>query len=174
MRWVIFNTVLIIFLSSCATIDSNQVKRSTQVIKGGQSFDKSWKEALNIRRTSWFYKADLLYEINIADIPLDSPFLAWFDKSEISSVKNCKQILWVVDYAYDTRRIQQNYVKNLLSESGYVDIAVPHFSKNFLNHPDTSSLSNRNYKMSLFCHESKRYSGIAATIPGYKQENIEF
>jgi len=161
-------------VSSCASVDTNLVKRSTHVIKGGQSGDTSWKDILNVRRTSWFYKTDLLYEISIADVSLDSPFIAWFDKGERESVKSCKQLLWVVDYAYDSRRVQQNYVKNLLSESGYVDIAVPHFEKNFLNHPDSGTLSNKNYKMKLFCHESQKFSGIAATIPGFKQESIEF
>lgn len=168
------HVIFIILFSACASIDTNQVKRSTHMIKGGQSLDKKWKDSLSVRRTSWFYKADLLYEISIAEVPMDSPFLDWFDRGELSSISRCKQLLWVIDYAYDSRRIDQNYVKNLLSESGYVDIAVPHFYKNFLNHPDTSSLSNRSYKMKLFCHESKRFSGIAATIPGFQQENIEF
>lgn len=166
--------LLLLLLSSCASIDTNLVKRSTLTVKGGQTANISWGESLQIRRISWLHKANLLYEINIADIPLNSPFMEWFDKGELSSVKNCKQLLWVVDYAYDTRRVQLNYVKNLLSESGYVDLAAPHFHKNFLNHPDTGSISNQNYKMKLFCHESKKFSGIEATIPGFKQESIEF
>jgi hypothetical protein len=168
------NISISFLLLSCASLDTNQVKRSTHVIKGGQASNLVWKDSINLKRTSWFYKANLLYEMSIAEIPIDSPFFAWFDASELSIVKKCKQVLWVVDYVYDIRRVQPNYVKNLLSESGYVDIAAPHFNKNFLNHPDTSTLSNQNYKMKLFCHESQTYSGISATIPGFKQESIEF
>lgn len=155
-------------------MDTNQVRQSTSVIKGGQSGNATWNDSLKIKRTSWFHKANLLYEINIAQVPLDSPFLGWLDVNERSITKKCKQILWVIDYYYDLRRAQPNYVKNLLSESGYVDLAVPNFNKNFLNHPDTGSFSNKSYKMQLFCNESKVYSGITATIPGFKQESIEF
>lgn len=169
-----FKIFLVIIFTSCSTLDTNQVRRSTHKIKGGQAINQKWIESLSLKRTSWFYKANLLYEISITEIPQDSPFLAWFDASEKSSIKNCKQLLWVIDYVYDGRRIQPNYVKNLLSESGYIDITAPHFNKNFLNHPDTATVSNQNYKMKLFCHESKKYAGIAATIPGFKQENIEF
>lgn len=159
---------------SCARMDTNLIKKSEQVIKGGQSKSTLWKNNLIVKRTSWYYKASLLYEINIAEIPIDSPFINWFDSGEQSSIKPCKQLLWVVDYTYNSKRVQQNYVKDLLSQSGYVDISAPHFQKNFLNHPDTASLSNANYNMKLFCNQSKRFAGIAATLPGFMQENIEF
>lgn len=171
----IFSTLLLfLILFSCSRLDTNQVKKTTQVIKGGQSSRQQWKDALTVRRTSWYYKASLLYEINIAEIPIGSPFTEWFDAGEKTLIKDCKQMLWVVDYTYDSKRVQQNYVKNLLSESGFVDISVPHFQKNFLNHPDSSVLSNANYNMKFFCHQSKHYSGVAATIPGFMQENIDF
>lgn len=161
-------------LVSCASLDTNQVRKSVLYIKGGQSANLVWTDSLKLKRTSWYHKANLLYEVNVLEIPLDSPFMSWFDSNEKNSLKRCQQLLWVVDYTYDSRRIQPNYVRNLLSESGYVDISVVNFSKNFLNHPDTGTLSNSNYRMRLFCHETNKFSGISATIPGFGQENIEF
>lgn len=174
MLKISFGIYFLIGILSCARMDTNLTKKSLHVIKGGQSKSTQWKDTLTVKRTSWYYKASLLYEINIAEIPLESPFLNWFDTGETTSIKQCKQLIWVVDYTYNSKRVQQNYVKDLLSESGFIDISVPHFQKNFLNHPDTAALSNANYNMKLFCHQSKRYSGIAATLPGFMQENIEF
>ena len=173
MKTIFQSMILCWLVSACSTMDTNYVKRSVHHVKGGKSRTSEWKEELTFKRTSWYYQASLLYEINIAQIAPDSAFLNWFDDGELSSVKGCKQLLWVIDYAYDGRRVQKNYVKNILSNKGFVDISAPNFEKNFINHPDTPLMTNRNYKMQLFCHQSTTMNEIYATIPGFNEEKIE-
>jgi len=172
MQYFVLGLISLSIFFSCSPLQTNQVRRSELSIKGGRSAEGSWSDNLMFKRVSWYHQATLLYEINVANIDLNSAFMRWFDVGELSSVKDCKQILWIVDYAYDGRRVQNNYVKDLISRKGFVDISVPNFERNFINHSDATTITNKNYKMRLFCNQGALVSSVSAVLPGFEAEEI--
>jgi len=167
-----YNIIIISFLCSCASYDYNQVKTSKHTIKTGRKGLTVWNDKLVFHRISWYQGATLLSEVNYALVPSDSPFINWFDSGELSSTSKCKQILAVIDYSDDSRRVNKKDFTNLLEKNGFINISTPTFFKELINHPDMMALSNKNYSQKLYCQPSGVVESLSIYRPGFENKVI--
>jgi hypothetical protein len=162
--------IFIFVLSSCSIsrMKDNQVKLSTVRFFGGVHENKSWKENLNFKRVSWYYRITLFYDAILHRASKSSSFYNWFSKSEKEYFEDCSDVVVAILYSADSKRISHNMFTSQMEHQGYKEVSILDFSKSLQSHPSFEDWKLHRYKVVGYCLDRNKTKGdIKISFPSF-------
>ncbi len=166
-----FSLLILLLLYSCSNLSKNLVKEGEFSIKSGVHHNLKWDENLEFSRYSWYHELTLLFDVMVTSVDEKSPFFNWFSTSEKVQMEQCDDVMIVVSYALDSKKISRRMLSNEIEKFGYEEILIPTFAKSFNLHPDHEKQSLQLYKTTAFCHkgEADKRERVSVRFPSYKE-----
>ncbi len=169
-------SLVFLILSSCSSYSLNKTKGSNFSLKGGVVGNKKWSDSLKFKRTSWYKGTTMFFDVSIASLDKNSPFLNWLSSAEVRERASCKHFYLVLSYAHDPELISNKSFLLKLIDQGYSRVSLNSFSKNLKLHPEFSYLFN-NYSIYGICHPGpisikKNKPSLMVSFPGFTSINI--
>lgn len=161
----------LLLLCSCATsnMSKNTTKQGNFVLNGGKAGDKTWSDSLIFKRQSWYKELALLFDVQLARLDSDSPFLAWFSDKEKENYNECKDFIIAISYTLDSKRISQPMFIEEMKKQGFSRVSLNTFHSYLRLHPDFESFSLTNYEVYGLCGNQKaRPEGISIQFPSFE------
>jgi len=144
--------VLIFLLNGCANnMSQNSINETHRQINGGTYRNVTWSDSMEFKRVSWFQELTMVYDAWFYRLPAESPFRQWFSKEELKEVDACRDLIIVVHYQYDSKRISDRMFKEEMNLNKYEDVFLSQFAKNLKLHPDVMKWRLQKHKIIAFC-----------------------
>lgn len=167
--------LVVLFLSvSCANnMSQNSVNETERHISGGTYRSSTWSDEMIFKRISWFQELTMIYDAWFYRMPAESPFKQWFAKDELTEVGECRELLIVLHYHYDSKRISERMFKDEMNLNKYEEIYVPQMAKNMKLHPDIIKWRLQKHKVMAFCRKNLTDEPIVINFPNFKEKTIK-
>ena len=166
--------LLLLMGVSCSTINNSRkdFTKSELSLRGGVSASREWSDDLTFKRYSWYKETVLNYDILLAEINKDSPFIDWME-SDLPKMEGCHKFYIGLFY---TRALATYSSVNLISKieaQGYEDFILPDFRDNFQAHPNAMDWEIVNHKLVGLCQKNSSTGSIKIKIPGFKMHKLK-
>mgnify|MGYP007063429834 CR=1 FL=1 len=159
-------------LVSCSQLGTNVTKNGALVVNGGIHQGLSWKDKLVFKRTTWFSDLSMLYDVLIADLELNSPFLKWFYYSEREEIRKCEKFVVLGLFSSSDRKTSENeIVQQVVSREAKI-VNINGFYKNLSYHPIFSKNSLNLYRFEGVCFPQAFPRDKLVHIPGFSGANV--
>jgi len=169
---IFFLTVLV---SGCANnMSQNSVNETHRQINGGTYRNVTWSDTMDFKRVSWFQELTMIYDAWFYRLPPESPFRQWFSKDELKEADSCRDLIIVVHYQYDSKRISDRMFKEEMNLNKYEDVFLSQFAKNLKLHPDAIKWRLQKHKVIAFCRKNLSDDPIVINFPNFQETIIRF
>ncbi|MAZ47347.1 MAG: hypothetical protein CME65_02210 [Halobacteriovoraceae bacterium] len=164
--------LVLIFLTSCAAIlDRNAMIDSDIVFRGGTHGTKSWDDKLVFDRYSWYKEINMVYDISIAELELDSPFRKWLGE-ELLRAGKCDRLFIGLFYAKNGAPTNTASFIQQFRESNLEDLVLLDFKKQFEAHEGFRDWRLSRHKLVGLCGRSNSRYPVQIKVPGFKDREI--
>jgi len=163
--------ITLLALCSCSNLSKNLVKEGEFSVKSGVHHNLKWNENLEFNRYSWYHELTLLFDVMVTSLDEQSPFFNWFSTEEKIMMEKCDDVMIVMTYALDSKKISRRMLLNEIEKFGYEEVLIPTFSKALKLHPDHEKQSLQLYKTTALCHkgESDKREKVSIRFPSYPE-----
>jgi hypothetical protein len=166
--------LLMILLVACSSTNTSQnIVRSTETeFKGGVYKDKSWNDALEFQRFSWYHGGTLYLDTFIHRLNESSPFAQWLSESEKSNFKTCNEFLLAMTFTSNSifTNIKHSDFKSHMEKNGFSSISLMDFEQHIRIHATFEAWNMRRYKVEGFCRNAPGLSQkVTLNFPGFKE-----
>lgn len=157
-------------LCSCAT--SNMSRNTTQegdfLLNGGKNGQQSWNDGLIFKHLSWYKELSLVFDVHLARLDKNSPFLSWLSPKEKENYDSCHDFIVTVAYAIDGKRISMPMFMDVMKKQGFSRISLSQFHSFLKLHPDFELSSLQNYEVFGLCGtQEPKSDGISIEFPSF-------
>ncbi|MEX0797921.1 MAG: hypothetical protein WD025_00655 [Bacteriovoracaceae bacterium] len=151
----------------------NRIQKDKVIVAGGVIKDKKWDDRLVFKRSSFFKGANLHYDILIAKVAEESPFMAWMESSK-NAAKKCNKFFIVLLYKnQNARQLSHSVVREQLRGPNMSLINATDFKRNFREHYLFNEYNFKGHSLQGLCDMSMgERSELKVFIPGFEQTNI--
>jgi len=167
---IIIITLLFLFGVSCSQLSKNIVRKGNFKINHGVSGDEVWKESLDFKRISWLQELSIVYEVLIAKIDKDSPFIAWFSEGEKKSALECPTFYITARYSKDSHKISHPMFQKEMLQNGLKEVSLPNFANSLRLHPNYETENLDLHKINGYCRTSSE--GVRVSFPSFRAVTI--
>lgn len=154
-------------------MSQNSVNETKRHISGGTYRNVTWSDTMEFQRVSWFQELTMIYDTWFFRLLPDSPFRQWFSKDELRDVESCRDMLIVIHYQYDSKRISDRMFKEEMNLNKYEDVYLTQFAKNLKMHPDAIKWRLQKHKVIGFCRKSLTDDPLVINFPNFKETVIQ-
>lgn len=165
-----FFLFFLFILSGCANnISQNSVNYTNRTISGGVYRDQKWDDEMKFVRVSWYQELTMVYDVFFHRLDPRTPFHSWFSPEELKEVEQCKEVIIVFHYGYDSKRIPDRLFKDEMSSNKFDEIIISTFAKNLKMHPDNIKWNLVKHKVTGFCRKLESTDPLIVNFPSFKE-----
>jgi hypothetical protein len=172
MNKLIFLVLILVIGCSSSNTTQNIIKTSETEFKGGVYKDKTWRDALEFQRISWYHGGTLYLDTFIHRFDESSPFTQWLSDSEKNNFKTCREFLLAMTFTSNSifTNIKYSDFKNQMEKNGFSSISLMTFKEHIRIHPTFEAWNMREYKVEGFCRNAPGLSQkLTLNFPGFKE-----
>lgn len=159
---------IFIFGFSCSSSRTrNRVYTSELAFKGGVYKAQEWSNSLNFKRISWFRDSSIVYEILVAKLDKESPFISWLEKDK-AEIDRCDEFYVGIYYADLNAPHGSFMIPSQLKAAGLEERSILDFSDQVKAHENYKDWNLEKHRVRGFCKRKGTNTETIVTIPGYK------
>lgn len=174
MRLSILLSIFLLLSISCSSINKSRKRfaSTSLAINGGVSETGDWSDKLTFKRYSWRKETSLTYDILMAKLNSDSPFVEWMGNDRYK-MKGCSSFYVGLFYAKPLAAYSANGLQSMFESQGYEALIIPEFKDNLDAHPNSIDWKINSHELVGLCRTDNSTGSIKIKVPGYKKYKLK-